>query len=340
MYIRRKVFSLLQDEMGEERYFSTTDIVLEDEEERLFSLVEDEEYLEQKEFGRRQKLARKAERAAQNAEMHSNKSAKLEKETAKILNNPKSSIEDLEKASKNIEKSQRLSNSATREADFAIETALKKNPTVSNDISRKIKIGSGNGVGSGTVEVTPLGKIGISRVELSTNGRKGQIFGGGSGIRAVRRLRDNEGVLVNNSYINTRSSSVGVGGTNQVQNWELENQRSRVEKKLKGKRANELGITRGKVRDFKDRGTYKSNKAAERARIAAEEQAAREAAEKAAKTTSKEVANTVAKETGENLAKKGFKLGKGGKIALGTAAGLGALYGAKKLYDKNKKDKK
>ena len=73
MYIRRKVFSLLQDENGEERYFSTTDIVLEDEEERLFSLVEDEEYLEQKEFGRRQKLARKAERAAQNAEMHSNK---------------------------------------------------------------------------------------------------------------------------------------------------------------------------------------------------------------------------------------------------------------------------
>lgn len=335
MYIRRKVFSLLQDEMGKERYFSTTDIVLEDEEERLFSLVEDEEYLEQKEFGRRQKLARKAERAAQNAEMHSNKSAKLEKETAKILNNPKSSIEDLEKASKNIEKSQRLSNSATREADFAIETALKKNPTVPNDISRKIKIGSGNGVGSGTVKVTPLGKIGISRVELSTNGRKGQTFGGGSGIRAVRRLRDNEGVLVNNSYINTRSSSVGVSGTNQVQNWELENQRSRVEKKLKDKRANEFGITRGK-----DRGTYKSNKAAERARIAAEEQATREAAEKATKTTSKEVANTVAKETGENLAKKGFKLGKGGKIALGTAAGLGALYGAKKLYDKNKKDNK
>ena len=43
MYIRRKVFSLLHDENGEERYFSTTDIVLEDEEERLFSLVDDED---------------------------------------------------------------------------------------------------------------------------------------------------------------------------------------------------------------------------------------------------------------------------------------------------------
>lgn len=52
MYIRRKVFSLLHDENGEERYFSTTDIVLEDEEERLFSLVDDED-LEQREFARK-----------------------------------------------------------------------------------------------------------------------------------------------------------------------------------------------------------------------------------------------------------------------------------------------
>ena len=49
MYIRRKVFSLLQDETGEERYFSTTDIVMEDEEERLFSIVDEE----QREFARR-----------------------------------------------------------------------------------------------------------------------------------------------------------------------------------------------------------------------------------------------------------------------------------------------
>ena len=45
MYIRRKVFSLLDVE-GEERLFSTTDINLEDAEERIFSLNEDaEEYL-------------------------------------------------------------------------------------------------------------------------------------------------------------------------------------------------------------------------------------------------------------------------------------------------------
>ena len=45
MYIRRKVFSLLEIE-GEERLFSTTDINLEDAEERIFSLNEDaEEYL-------------------------------------------------------------------------------------------------------------------------------------------------------------------------------------------------------------------------------------------------------------------------------------------------------
>lgn len=38
MYIRRKVFSLLQDEMGEERYFSTTEFELEDGlDERYYS---------------------------------------------------------------------------------------------------------------------------------------------------------------------------------------------------------------------------------------------------------------------------------------------------------------
>lgn len=36
MYIRREVFSLLEDETGEEKYFSTTDITLGDE-ERLFA---------------------------------------------------------------------------------------------------------------------------------------------------------------------------------------------------------------------------------------------------------------------------------------------------------------
>ena len=48
MYIRRKVFSLLQDETGEERYFSTTDVTLENEEERIFSVAEDAESLEEK----------------------------------------------------------------------------------------------------------------------------------------------------------------------------------------------------------------------------------------------------------------------------------------------------
>lgn len=49
MYIRRKVFSLLQNENGEEKYFSTTDITMEDAEQKIFSLVEDVE-AEQREF--------------------------------------------------------------------------------------------------------------------------------------------------------------------------------------------------------------------------------------------------------------------------------------------------
>lgn len=53
MYIRRKVFSLLQDsETGEEKYFSTTNINLEDAEERIFSINEEDE-AEEREFARR-----------------------------------------------------------------------------------------------------------------------------------------------------------------------------------------------------------------------------------------------------------------------------------------------
>lgn len=55
MYIRRKVFSLLQDETGEERYFSTTDVTLENEEERTFSVAES---LEEKDFSDKKKRGR------------------------------------------------------------------------------------------------------------------------------------------------------------------------------------------------------------------------------------------------------------------------------------------
>ena len=49
--------------------------------------------------------------------------------------------------------------------------------------------------------------------------------------------------------------------------------------------------------------------------------------------------DTLNTQTTEKLSKKGFKLGKGGKIALGAALVGGTAYGAKKLYDRNKKKK-
>lgn len=78
MYIRRKVFSLLQDEMGEERYFSTREILLENEEERLFSLVEDDEDLEQREFGNKEN---KAKRKAWERKQADNLGAAIENKT-------------------------------------------------------------------------------------------------------------------------------------------------------------------------------------------------------------------------------------------------------------------
>lgn len=86
MYIRRKVFSLLQDgETGEEKYFSTTDVTLDNLEERIFSIsIPTEEELEQREFGARQrKQNRKLARSIHNAEMQANKAAKAQEKAAK-----------------------------------------------------------------------------------------------------------------------------------------------------------------------------------------------------------------------------------------------------------------
>ena len=355
MYIRRKVFSLLYDETGEERYFSTREILMEDKEEKLFSTL-DEEILEQREFGRRQKLARKAQRAAHNAEMHSNKSAKLYWDSNEILKNPKSSVEDLEKASKNLEKSQRLSNSATREVDDAIKSALKKNPSAPKVLGnigdmRNIKIGS-SGISSGVVNVLPTKSVG-DFINLTTNGRRGQLLGGGSGIRSVRRLKIPDGTLlggnlVDNSNINTRSSSIGVSGTTQVTDREIKSQKSRVDKKIRNEKARELGIGRGRGRDYKLREEtarlrgdfnarvhdYKSKKAAERAL----QEELKKKAESEARKAASDLKGNSRTLSENNMVKKGFKLGKGGKIALGTAAAAGLAYGAKKFYDK-KKDK-
>lgn len=49
----------------------------------------------------------------------------------------------------------------------------------------------------------------------------------------------------------------------------------------------------------------------------------------------KETGKNLVKE-GEQLSKKGLKLGKGGKWAIGITAAAGLGYGAKKLYDRNK----
>lgn len=89
MYIRRKVFSLLQDgETGEEKYFSTTDVTLDNLEERIFSIsIPTEEELEQREFGARQrKQNRKLARSIHNAEMQANKAAKAQEKAVESSN--------------------------------------------------------------------------------------------------------------------------------------------------------------------------------------------------------------------------------------------------------------
>ena len=332
MYIRRKVFSLLQDEMGEERYFSTREIILE--------VVE---YLEQKEFGRKQKLARKAERAAQNAEMHTNRAAKLMKKTEAVLQDPKSSSKDIERLSKNKDKIERLSKSVDREVDSAIETALKKNPKSSNNY-REIKIGSGESkkaVRGGKPMYT------LDTVE-DPRARKG-------GIMASKFVTDS-GKLDNlDDKAHTKS---GFFGNNQPVKEDLDRLGEKIDNKLKFKKAEEelirqkhkaeweKGIARGKRRDeaFKLRDQFYRNNFNERVRLhkfqkAAERERERILREKSLPVNTPKTRITITEEIGKEASKKGSRFGKAGKIIAGTAAGLGALYGAKKLYDRNKKKK-
>lgn len=251
MYIRRKVFSLLQDESGEERYFSTTDIVLEDEEERLFSLVDDED-LEQREF------ARKDYEGLTEAQQRVLK--RHRSEYARSLNKLRN-----ERSAKNIKK------------------ILEDNRGWNN-------IQTSNVVEGGGVKST-------IRADVSANS------------------------LDNYDTLSRRTS-------NTIKNEALK--ASSDAKKI--------------MRDELERGIYDDEvksveKASERLKNMKANKASKKAAKKVA-NTAKTAPSRVAEETAEKVTKRSLKLGKGGKIALGTAAGLGALYGAKKLYDRNKKDKK
>lgn len=117
MYIRRKVFSLLQDgETGEEKYFSTTDVTLDNLEERIFSIsIPTEEELEQREFGARQrKQNRKLARSIHNAEMQANKAAKIVSNPANLVDEKK-----MEEAQKLTKKAQKAVESSNRNADQA-----------------------------------------------------------------------------------------------------------------------------------------------------------------------------------------------------------------------------
>mgnify|MGYP003232907652 FL=1 len=124
MYIRRKVFSLLQDgETGEEKYFSTTDVTLDNLEERIFSIsIPTEEELEQGEFGARQrKQNRKLARSIHNAEMQANKAAKAQEKAAKIVSNPANLVDEkkMEEAQKLTKKAQKAVESSNRNAGQA-----------------------------------------------------------------------------------------------------------------------------------------------------------------------------------------------------------------------------
>lgn len=119
MYIRRKVFSIIADEVGEEKLFSVNETAL-----------------CQKEFGahsRKQKA--KAERAAKYVEINANKAKKAEKRANDLLK--KGKVEEAEKALQKAERHATQSTAAiskvTEQADKIAKT--HKNTELKNAIS-------------------------------------------------------------------------------------------------------------------------------------------------------------------------------------------------------------
>lgn len=140
MYIRRKIFSLLYNENGEERYFSTTNITLEDAEERTFSITE-----EQREFGaRKRKQNRQLARSAHNAEMHANKAAKAQEKASKIVSNPSNLVdekkmEEAQKLTQKAQKSVKASQHAAGQAAQQTKNIAKTRTSVSSSGGLEIK---------------------------------------------------------------------------------------------------------------------------------------------------------------------------------------------------------
>lgn len=134
MYIRRKVFSLLQDgETGEEKYFSTTDVTLDNLEERIFSIsIPTEEELEQREFGARQrKQNRKLARSIHNAEMQANKAAKIVSNPANLVDEKK--MEEAQKLTKKAQKAVESSNRNAGQASQQVKNISKTRKSVATN---------------------------------------------------------------------------------------------------------------------------------------------------------------------------------------------------------------
>lgn len=270
MYIRRKVFSLLQDgEIGEEKYFSTTDVTLDNLEERIFSIsIPTEEELEQREFGARQrKQNRKLARSIHNAEMQANKATKAQEKAAKIVSNPANLVDE-----KKMEEAQKL----TQKAQKAVES-------------------SNRNAGQASQQVKNISK---TRKSVATNPGGLEIKNQGAGDITVKEEGGNVTA-------------------------------HKVAPKKNGQTTTTVKTTSTKPNVVVDKMTSKGPKKVSTEAVKKSAEKTQKVAEVAQKKTTKDSKKIL------NGAKKLMNT-KAGKIAGGVAL-AGAMIGAKKLYDHNKK---
>lgn len=175
MYIRRKVFSHIQNEDGEVKLFSTTDYEMNDSKEviRMFAEKQEREFSAHK-----RKQNRRIAAAQHNAEMHANKAAK--KANKAIVEAANGNLEKAEILNKSAERLNRAAQiDSTRVADEITKASRQRksivtNPeglAISNQGAGNMIVNSKDGVVS-TTRVTPeqSGAIKVSTKTKSTGG--------------------------------------------------------------------------------------------------------------------------------------------------------------------------
>ena len=139
MYIRRKVFSLLQDENGEERYFSTTEFTREDAEEKTYAKKDDEESTGKKVAKGAGIAAGATVAAAGSYQLGRHLQKKYDDKMSVKANAGDGSQKAYKAAKRKLERQDLALDKAGKAAENAVKNTAKKTKEVAQNVAKKTK---------------------------------------------------------------------------------------------------------------------------------------------------------------------------------------------------------